>query len=216
MPLNYEGPTINTANPEENGPIRKAFPFHNKFGDADHVVFTQPYMQQWEDYGPPTLNDSATIGGETVYCVGDEGLSDAGAGLVAFDRQWANVPASHFDYETTSVTYPGYTETREPYTQTTQAQIEYEYFLVGPGQTYTTPDEIPLIAETRMTSLDGEDAYLLSGNVYINFAGGGTTPTIEDYQDWVAAETYEIVVDCRVEQYLGNIWSRITRSVQAK
>lgn len=216
MPLSYEGPSLNTTNPEINGPIRKAFPFHNKFGDASHVVFSQPYVQQWTSYAPPTLNASTTIGGTTVYGVGDDGLSDAGAGLVSFDRQWANVPDAHFDYETTSVTYPGYTETREPYAQTTQAQIKFEYFLVGPSLTYETPDEIPLIAETRMTSTAGEDAYLLSGNVYINFDGGGTTPTIEAYQVWVTAGTYEIVVDCRVEQYLGNIWARITRRVQAK
>lgn len=215
----YEGPGLDTTTPEETGPIRKEFPFHNKFGDADHVVFTQGYMQRWPNYAPPTLNDPATIETESVYCVGDEGLSDAGTGLVAFDRLWANVPATHYDYETTSVTYPGWYEEREPYAQTTQAQIQYEYFLVGTGETYETPDEIPVTAETRVTDTAGKDVFILSGDVYLNDGGGvldDTTPTLTAYKALVSGGTYAIVIDSRVEQYLGGIWIRITRRVKAK
>jgi len=133
MPINYSTPAIDLTAASENGVTRPSYPFFNKFGDATHVVFTRPMVQLWDSYAPLALNTSATIDGVTVYAAGDSDPTDIGAEVMAFDRLYANVPAVHYDYETASITFPGWFEERDPNTQSVAGQIEYQYFLVGAG-----------------------------------------------------------------------------------
>ncbi len=218
----YEGPSIDTSDAEYTGPITKSFPFLDKFGDTTHVIYSQKFIQLWDDYAPPALNDDETIGGGTVYFIGDVGLNDIGTGCVEFERRWANVPAAHSDYERTAVVYPGWLLMRNPSAQTVATQVLYEYFIVGTGETYETPAEIPVTGETRVTDTNGLDVAILSGAILNN--GGGvlytTTPTISGYYATVTAdlvpEVYSIVLASSIEHYTGGIWARVTRSVKAK
>jgi hypothetical protein len=227
MPLYYQN--LNLALAQINGPRRVEFPFY-RFADYNHVVITQPYAQLWENYVPIALNSEASYGADTCYMVGDVSLADIGAGVVGFDRQWANVPNDHFDFESLAVTYPGYFDgpanlyIRRSYAQTVMAQIQYEYFLTGSGETYESPSEIPIEEDTRVTDANGLNASILSG-VDINNGDGefafATDPALSTYQGWVttdggSADTYSIVESCKVVQYLGGIWCRETRRVKAK
>lgn len=218
MPLSYTTPTIDLTQASDNGVTRPSYPFFSKFGDADHVVFTRPMVQLSENYSPLALNTSATINGESVYAAGDSDPTDIGAQVMSFDRIYANVPAAHYDYETSSLTFPGWFEQRDPNTQAVTVQIEYEYFLVGPGQTYETVDEIPLVDDSRVTNTDGLDVSIFSGgDLYLNDGGGvlsATTPTLTDYQTAITTAAYSLVIDSKPEHYLGGIWAVVTRRVK--
>jgi len=228
MPLDYS-PLFPLTVAQPNGPIRPSYPFFDKFGDVAHVVFTQEMVTLFPSYAPLALNSTATIQGVSVYMVGDTDPDDIEAGVSSFDRSYANVPSSHFDYESIAITYPGYFAStvnlriRQPYTQTVMAQIQYEYFLTGAGQTYTTAAAIPMVDETRVTDTNGLNVAILSG-VDVNNGDGdftfATTPSYADYLDLVTDDTtpatYSIVESCKIVQYLGNIWCRETRRVKAR
>lgn len=225
MPDTYTSPDLDLSEKSDNGPARPEYPFLNRYGDASHVVFTIPYIVSALDYAPTALNTAATINGVSVFACGETAPADAGAGVLSYEGKFANVPASHFDYETYSATYPGYWGERVSYTQTVQAQLQYEYFKTGTGETYETPAEIPLVAETRVTNSGGLDVSILSGGELFLTDGGevapgvtlaATSPTLTAYKALVTGATYSIAVDCKVEHYLGNIWARITRRVLAK
>jgi len=218
MPLDYKTPLVALTSASENGPVTPAYPFYNKFGDADHVVFSQPMTQYFEDYAPVAINTTYTINGVSVYLLGDSPLQNIGAGVAQFDRNYANIPDPHFDYETGSFTYPGYFGGRPPTTQTSSVQIGYEYYIVGPGQTYETPGELPLVADTRLIYYSGLDVSILSGGEI--FVGPATTPTDTDYAALVTADltspdSYSIVVDSKPEHYAGGIWAVVTRRTKA-
>ncbi len=227
MPLFYQN--LNLAVAQINGPERVEYPFY-RFGDSTHIIVTQPYAQLWANYSPLALNVSATLFGATCYMVGDTTPNDIGAATVGFDRQFSNVPSTHYDYESLSVTYPGYFDgpenvrIRQSYTQTVQAQISFEYFLTGSGQTYTTPAAIPMISDTRVTDAEGLNVSILSG-VDVNNGDGefvfATDPTLSDYLDLVSddassAASYSLVESCKISQYIGNIWCRETRRLKAR
>ncbi len=218
--LSYNSPAFDLMNAQTNGPIKQEFPFSNKYGDAAHILLTAPLVQLSASYAPLAINTTATVNGASVFVVGDSQPSEIGADVVAFDRQYANVPATHYDYETASLTFPGFFNSRNPYTQTETVQIERVYYQVGAGLTYTTVDALPLIAESRVTNTAGLNVSIFSGGyLYLNNGGGilsPTTPSLATYIALAAANTYSLVLDSKPEWYIGGLWAVVTRRAQAR
>lgn len=222
MPDTYEGPSINTTGVVYSGPYVPSFPFADQ-GDTAHVIFSQEQYQRAANYTAPTPGGTAvTINSVSVKLLGDMNISKDEAGLVKFTRRWANVPSTRYDYTRMAVSYPAYIEIRLSYNQTGLAQITHDYFRVGTGETYATPDLIPITAETRVTDTAGGNTIIFS-DVMLNDGGGvvyATTPSMTTYLGYVTADaspaSYSLVYDCDIKRYQSNIWERITRKMKAK
>jgi hypothetical protein len=218
--MSYESPSLNTATAEADGPHVREYPFFNDYQDATHVVIAQKHVQRATSYTPLAMNTAATIDGISVRHIGDDGISGADCGLVGFTRRWANVPAVHYDYELTAISYPGYIFQREPTTQTTMLRVDFDYFLIGTGGDYATPDLIPLVAESRVTNALGLDVSIFDGGTWLVDGGSPTTPSLTAYKALVttdaATSSYSLVLDSKIHHYLGGIWCRVTRRAKAK
>ena len=220
MPLNYNTSDFDLTYAQQNGPARQEFPFSNKYGDTAHILITMPMVQLSASYAPLAINTAATVNGASVFVVGDSPPAEIGADVIQFDRQFANIPSTHYDYETASITFPGYIFERNPNTQTATVQIERVYYKVGAGQTYANVGAVPLISETRVTDTNGLNVSMFSGGeLFLNNGGGAlfnTTPSLIDYKALVTANAYNIVIDSKPEWYIGGLWAVVTRRVKAK
>lgn len=93
MPLDYTSAALNLANAEAHGPMEYEYPYA-VYGDYTSVIARQKYMQFWDNYTPPALSTTRTIGAATAYLVGDDVPRDVGAGVCEFTREWRTIPAT--------------------------------------------------------------------------------------------------------------------------
>lgn len=224
----YESHTTSSA--VFAAPAFITYPF-GELEDTATKIVSQPLMQLADQYAPPTIGGTfstglANLSGSPItigdaYCIGDSEPQLVEAGIVSFTRSWANIPATRYDYETQAFTFPSLFitfEIRPSVSKTSTVQISHEYYRVGAGLTYTSPDLIPLVSETMVTYLSGARAFILSDTQLNN--GGGvmdlSSPTYSTYNGWISAKTYNIVAECSIERWKGNIWCRKTRRVLAK
>ncbi|MGC3961332.1 MAG: hypothetical protein QM813_26415 [Verrucomicrobiota bacterium] len=214
-----------TASP--TGVARVSFPID---GDTSARIIEQDYIQLASSFAALALNTPhPTIA--TAFLVGESPLEDLGAGVVQWTRRFATVPANRDEFESFSYRFPGLLgasnppynqywvtepgDGRDPRVDTVSSRLAHEYFLVGAGQTYTTPSEIPVIESQQYTLVGNDNVsinYLLAAGVYPD----DSTPTKEDYLTMIASEDELVAEDSRISRWLGNIFVRITRYVKAK
>lgn len=209
-------------------------------GVATEYLLSEKWMQARKNFSPLALN---TIHPEfkvannyerDFFLVEETERQDAGTGLVTWDKLYAAVPVMHDEFETASYNFIGfygaygintYSVTgRERFTESVMSRVRHTYYLVGSGQTYTTPGAIPVVDAQR---------YWANATFYLptDFLGDlaiigiDTSPTRTAYNAMVAdavtnkwsATTGQIVAEgSRLSRWHGNIWKTETRYVLAK
>ncbi len=85
-------------------------PFDNS---TDRVLFRQRFMQTAASYSPATMNVTYPAHGSygvptstSFYLVGEDGFRDESAGLLSWDRVYAAVPTTRYDYTSIAYQYP--------------------------------------------------------------------------------------------------------------
>lgn len=201
---------LDATSPIADGPLVLSYPFA-EVGDPDHILAEQRYYVIAADYEAPTISDTITVGAATLYCVGDVQQTDAEAGGVYYTRRWASVPSDRFDYQSFVATFPGIFEQRDSFNRSVTSQLEYEYFLCTTGQTYVTPDLIPIVLASSY-EVAGDDLPRPPDGFYLD---ASTTPTKSTYVTAVGTAAFSIVAeDSTLERYMGDIWQRTTRRVK--
>lgn len=214
---------------------------------TDNDFFVQPFMQLLKDFLPLALNTAHFDADFTDWVLVKEGTKQhAGGGMVKWNRTYAIVPDSWDDWEIYGYPFIGYqgiylagnignvnpvaVTGRPRETQKVDSRVHRDYFLVGPGLTYETAGEIPILI--------GQQYYAggLGGQKtdYIMDAFGGTSPTRTAYEVWVAnadsnawtGDWVGAVSPVNPSQLLaenstltrlhGNIWVRASRFVLAQ
>lgn len=201
-------------------------PFEHR---ADRYVFRQTWFQAQASRTVVALNTAHPTLTDYVL-VGEGPELDLGEGNVEWERTYAKVPdtftepAGTYTYQFIGLAADFGIDIepeagRERFSRTVMSVALNEFFLVGSGQTYETPDEIPLTEVTKYVfTLSSE----LETNYLVNVPPSTTptTPTRDDYKDMIdddAADptSYSIVVECNVERWMGNIWRRRTIKIKA-
>jgi hypothetical protein len=209
------------------GGARKSFPFE---GDVSSFIVEQDYMVNLANYSPLAL--STAHGTYTsAYLVRESALENLGAGVVKFTRTYAQIPASRSEYGTFAYEFIGFLgvgtppysqydvqvgDQRDPFLKVVVSRFLHEYFLCAPGQTYVTPDLIPVVP-AQVYSFDGlpnnKAKYLVDAAT--NPLASQTDPTLPDYRTLVTNEDEIVAEDSTIERWMGDIYVRSTRYVKA-
>jgi len=166
----------------------------------------------------PTFTDA--------YLVEETPLQDLGGGVARWTRRYAQIPATRIEYESFAYQFIGYMGTwginvppdqivthRDRFTKTVVSRLKHEYFLCATGQTYETPDLIPIIPAQAYKFLGIVVDYLWD---VVSLFTVATEPSRTEYEAWVAAGAEIVAEDSRVSRWLGNIYERVTRYVVAQ
>lgn len=177
-------------------------------GVTEFIGVQQKMWQVITAYTPPTLSTVATYFSSTCYLTGDSGFSEVGGGVMEFTREFAKKPSTYYEYMTTAATFPGVSGARLPFTREVTMQVENNFFTVGTGLDYASPDLIPVIAAQTFYYLGW--LYDVS-NIYLS---GSTTPTATSWSSLVTTGGYTYVIKASsLERWRGNIWLRKTQRV---
>lgn len=198
--------------------------------DSTAKIYSQDFMVFFANYAAPVIGSAHGVF-TTAYCIGDSELEDLGAGVARYTRQWATIPAARDEYGSFAYTFPGllgaapppYSQFwfadldggRDPRSETVVSRMHHEFFLCVTGQTYETPDEIPIIGAQEYTLVGNTNArfeYLLPNGIFYD----NTTPTKEAYETMITNGTELVAEDSVIQRLYGHIYERMTRYVKAK
>lgn len=142
---------------------------------AAEYVFDQPFMQLRANVSALALGTAHPSAGLTpdysTYVLVAEGeKQDVGGGLVRWNRTYAAVPDTHDEWESYAYNFIGtgpYGALASNYVgrlrfvERVTSRVRHEYFMVGAGQTYTTPGAIPVNRAFAYVTqfLDGSTQY---------------------------------------------------------
>lgn len=168
------------------------------FGESrpDALLVTQKFWQRRSSYVRPTPNALNCSAYPAARFCDDSGFRDLGMGLVEWTRLWATVPGERQEFETYAYRYPGFFNTREPFTIPVISTLTYTYFLIGAGGSYATPALIPVPTQF----------YYLQDYLDID-----TTPTLAQYAAYEA-----LTVEISVRRWRGNIYERLVRTIPVR
>lgn len=188
------------------------------------IMVSAPFAQVTANYSRPAANTLLSFNGTNCYFVSDEHFRSFGRSgpVLEWERTWASIPATWTDYDSTAYTFPGYAASvgsstgRVPITKQVTRKITNDFFLVGAGLTYTSPDLIPVYFGT--TYLYGS----WSGFTPAEYLAATSTPSTSTYNGWVTTDatttnSYSIESsDSLLTRYAGNIWRRQRMFVKAR
>lgn len=183
--------------------------------DQDHLVITRTYRGPVTTYANVALN---TVDSEfsNAYLVTNGPQVPVDGDEVEYTRIFSTVPANRSDYDSFGYTYPAFitgdgVEVRQNVTFSPTRRVESTYYLVGPGETYEDPSEIPTVTRQRyiltyypapLTPAYADVTFVRNADAF----GVFTTPTLDEYTDDSFTEL--VAEDSHLEQYAGNIWRR--------
>jgi hypothetical protein len=200
-------------------------------GVAADYILRQTWFQLKENKTPIALNTAHPDYAD--YKLVKEGPeTDLGGGVVEWERIYAKVPTSYdepagnFIYQFPGFIYndaeaiEGINPRPDAFSKTVPLQLEHDFFLVGPGETYETWQEIPRIAATKYHIAGHEDwvTTVVGDSPPLATA---TSPSRAEYEALIAADeatddSFSIVVEeSKVERWMGNIYRRDTLRVKA-
>lgn len=174
------------------------------FGEADPtaLIITQRFWQLRANYQRPSPNALNNSAYSSARFIDDSTFRDVGMGITEWTRTWAIVPASRYEYESYAFTFPGFDvigASREPFTRAVTSRVTYDYFLLGAGGYYSSPDEIPLLSLWSFTA-----SYLTDD----------TSPSYTTYQGYIGS-SYAINLESNLRRWQGNIYERANREINA-
>lgn len=183
------------------------------------LILRQDFMQFVEDFEPLAFDTPHPD--FTDYLLVDESPhEDMGGQVVKWTRTYAKIPSTFSEWTTDNYTFPGIVTSpngqfnRELLTKTASIRTEFEFFLVAAGETYETPDEIPVTTAFQIYQEWWGVNYfvnsLLDGDIYF------TVPDTTEYLAMVAAGDEIVVRDSTVRQWIGNIYMRETSYTKAQ
>ncbi len=205
-----------------HGPARLIAPFPHT---SARYVLEQDYLINFDNFTPLALNTAhPTL---TSYkLVLESPLDPFGCGVTKFTRTFAQVPDSWSDssgnyaynfigfYGAWGINITDITG-RDRFTRTVPVRIYREYFMVGSGGSYSDFTDIPLNAEQKYyaNGVTNLETNWLADSPPFSIA---TSPTRTAYEALITGED-EIVVETSTRvRWMGNIWCRETRYVQAQ
>jgi len=173
-------------------------------GQSTAYILTQEWMQAQASWAPTALNTAHPSSGDTPdyssYVLVEESNPRAmGGGLVTWTQTYAQVPSSHSEWESYAYAFIGFaganwTTTTIPtgrprQTFTAPSRVQYDYFLVGSGGSYTDPGGIPTLNAQKYriyAPVAGDvwyqDMDFLTNHPPFNFA---TVPTRGDWMGYM-------------------------------
>lgn len=228
-----------------------------KYGDRRRIVpipqisdiyeaFEQDYTIARASFASTPFN-TASPDDATAYLQSESPASDLGNEKMKWTRGYYPIPPDWSESTTYAASFPGFpgyivtpsntsVRGRNPFSRLVDCRVYYEYFMVGPGQTYNSDADIPIFRPQDWVFTDNPT--LMNASVVpaagLNFGSqywAPTTPTQEEYKDWIThaaadgwdsgkawlgeANPGQFVVQCSKERLMGNLWARITKAVQA-
>lgn len=231
--------------PEFSSPVRST---------TAEYVFTQQWMQSRISFRPTPLNTAHPSYRQTpdysAFKLVSEGpRQDVGGGIVKWTRTYARVPESHDEFESYAYSFIGFqgvwtvgnagatvNATGRPRTShVVTSRVHHDYFLVGPGGSYASAADIPVLKGQRYYGGDDPGPSIPLEVDYVMDALGGTpatSPSRTEYNLWIAnalAEGFGSGVapdgdtpgqicaeDSRLSRWNGNLWLRQSRYVLAQ
>lgn len=197
-------------------------------GLNEPVVLIQQF-QQFNEWNLPLALNTAHPDYPDFVLVSESERQDIGGALVAWTRTYAKVPDTRYEGSSIVYPYPGYdikyttpgtsnttvvtARLQDPLNTT--AEIKYDYFLTGTGETYESFTDIPTIQRTRfyLPILNG---LVEVGKQDVTILTDITVPTSDQYLADVAGKEFDIVAqDSQVSRWMGNIFQRVIILVQA-
>ena len=223
------------------------------FPSGDKSKLEQEFQQQNDSWAATAFN---TVHAEYpgYYLQAESPRADIGGGMVKWRRTYMAVPPSYSFWENISYTFPAYpgylilpSGSSTPVGRGTvtppngvTCRVQYDYFMVGSGQTYATFGLIPDVAVQTYKGLLNtyfsiEPPMVVGpGSVHIGTMYFlETVPNQSTYQAWVANAAAhgwasgtaaapgaygqgQICVSCKPQQIIGNIWARVSKFVLAQ
>ena len=180
---------------------------------SSHYIVTRTFEGPKATLSLPALNSTdSEYTSHYLVRIGD--ITPTDGGCVRYELTYSNVPSQIVDYESFVYEFPGYLYSRRPIQITVTSRLTSDFFLCATGQTYLSPDLVPIyFGQKYEYSWSGAAADYLSAS---------SVPTLSDYLAWVAADeatnsSYSIEAgDSIIEQYIGNIYRRVRRHVKAR
>lgn len=218
MPLKTDG---DFAVASAAGPAKKSFPIPR---DITHYIIEQDFMQAFDDFAPLALNTEHPDD-EDAFLVEETPLQDMGGGVARWTRRYSTIPAVRDEPVNLSYNFIGYAGQflvgaeevtgRERETRKVVGRAHHEYFLCATGETYTTPQSIPVLPAQKYLAVAGGDLHTdwLRDSPPFDL---DSSPSRATYEGWVTAGTEFIAEDSNVDPYLGNIYVRVTIYVKAQ
>lgn len=198
-------------------------------GDPTEYVFTQDFMALRTIAAASTLNTAHPSSGLSpdysawVLVEESDTKQDVGNGIVRWRRTYAKVPAQHNEWESYAYSFIGTApflalstaqEGRLRFVERVTSRVQHDYYLVGTGQTYTTPGAIPILKQFAYCVQDtvggvnyggwySRQDYLFDGPSVLDTNVGKlwkTTPTLTEYwsmmkeaadKTWTSAVCYQ-------------------------
>lgn len=245
------------TNPQAVSDVRKFFPIP-QIEDLAYGL-EQDFEQLSSNFIPPLLNSPHPTDG-TCFLQSVSGGSDKGAYITQWTGKYYQVPPGWDDWENVSYTFPsfpGYLQLpsgvlnpigRGPYTPPNGVvcRVHHDYFMVGPGRTYTDASKIPIVpvqsyvGKLNSTFFNDPPMVVPVGNITVGSSEFlESVPNQGVYQGWVtnaAAQQWaagydngsglwqvpgqagvvlpgQIVISCKLQRVMGNLWDRVTRYV---
>ncbi len=235
------------TSPQKMGDRRRILPIP-QIGDI-YEAFEQDYTIARSAFAALPFNtESEDV--PATYLQSESPAKDLGNEKMSWTRTYYPVPPDWSESNTFAPTFPGFpgyiitpsntsARGRLPFSPTggVDSRIYYEYFMVGPGQTYETDADIPLnevqeFVFTDNPTIPNQSVVPAAGLNFGTQYWAPTTPTQEEYKTWITnaaangwatgkvwlaeANPGQYVVQCNKERLVGNIWCRITRAVLAQ
>jgi hypothetical protein len=207
-------------------------------------LLTQDFMVNAASFSPIAL-DTPHPDNAAFLLVAESPPSDVTGLKLRWTRTYAKVPTAHTDYTTTVYNFIGlygdvYTLAtwsvgiwvensalaRLRFNKSALVKISFDYFLCAAGQTYVSPEHIPIQPATRYLGQNRTGEWLevnYLNDTYAQAVWYATNPTRTQYlamitADWAPVSgTWSIrCQDDELERWQGNIWCRRQFFVKAQ
>lgn len=180
--------------------------------DSTARILTETWVQD-PDYFTPTalgtLHDTwnGTSGYATAYLVEESGFAIMDNGIQEWQRIYATLPATRYEWTVTSYVYLGVKQNssstnylRKPFGKNVVARVEHKYF-------HTANPAADISLQKKYQSKH-------SGNE-VDYVANNTTPQYATYVQKVVDGDRIMAADSELERWRGNIWERRNLTVEA-
>ena len=227
---------------------------------TDPDILTQEFTQALEKFQPCPLNTPHSSANKvpdySEYFLVNEGqLKSVGGGMVKWTRTYARVPDPYDEFESYAYPFIGFQGLtlsgsqwdtlitgRQRQQWVVTSRVRHEFFKVGPGGSYPTAGQIPIVFAQQYVV--GDFAGFVGGMPvdYITDAGGigatnwgASVPSRTQYGAWMAAAKSRgwasdvaviyngtgiggqiVAEDSRLTRWRGNVWLRQVRFLLAQ
>lgn len=204
-------------------------------GVKTKYVVRQEFMQRADSFNPQALNtrykDSFADADDFEICFTTQGLAGNNFFLVeeteptrigimyVWTRVFAMIPQQHAQPSNYNYNFIGFLVTginRERFQQVVPAKIVFDYFLIEDSDDILAiPTNVAQIYFIK-TDTTGENKSYLAQKLTGAGTFSETSPTYEEYQNWIATSRAIVAEDSSIQRWMGNIIERQTIMILPK